>query len=689
MENKFPNLLSLLKTKKVIIILTVFLSALNVQAQLQSALPLDAYGVWDRSAISLDDDSYLHLFNGLQLGYNWSDIEPVNDNYDWSALDAEIQFAYDNDLYAYLSVNPGPDCPDWVYNTVPKMLTDLTKWNGEFPYYLHQDYITHYYDMISDLAAHIASLDSGLREKIAFLQVKTGCTGDECPEHGTYLQDSPYKLHINDTEWQDFRIAAFQHHKEVFVDAGLDIALMFNNLDSDKSVELAAWTWVSENIGTGFGIKGSAYVRGHHLTWENYFKNKWYDNLVNPTTLPLFSRAEMDQSHTRPLYTINRPLGFYWGVLSGLNTGLSVFDVTKSAIDVLSDYPDIIPSLEFFNRFAPEIYPATTKGAYSIFHEGLDSEDVVKFPVSKYGKASKQEIPRYVNICNDPVYAARGAQMDDPEKAVKGQVDQRRNQTGYNDAGWGIHPGNYERWIEQIDPDGTSIGLFRLNANSEGLLDENNSKYDRFARSFETATGKNTMYFKFHEDVFSETAGLPNVITFELTWLDKHANSTWELQYDAGAGNIKTAHTATGTGDNQWKTITVTLTDAVMKNNCPNGADFMLVNTDDIDDIFHGFEASISRKEATLNIGNIDVSSNGKVKLYPNPVNDVLNVSFEESIVGPKSISIYNMLGTLIYRVETNKSNGQIDMNALGTKGVLMIKIDSQNAVSSHKVVVN
>jgi hypothetical protein len=228
-----------------------------------------------------------------------------------------------------------------------------------------------------------------------------------------------------------------------------------------------------------------------------------------------------------------------------------------------------------------------------------------------------------------------------------------------------------------------------LNANSEGLLDENNSKYDRFARSFETATGKNTMYFKFHEDVFSETAGLPNVITFELTWLDKHANSTWELQYDAGAGNIKTAHTATGTGDNQWKTITVTLTDAVMKNNCPNGADFMLVNTDDIDDIFHGFEASISRKEATLNIGNIDVSSNGKVKLYPNPVNDVLNVSFEESIVGPKSISIYNMLGTLIYRVETNKSNGQIDMNALGTKGVLMIKIDSQNAVSSHKVVVN
>ncbi|MCK4919567.1 MAG: beta-galactosidase [Bacteroidales bacterium] len=588
---KSLRILSAFNVKKALLAFIAVALMYNTKAQLQSALPIEAYGVWDRTPVSLDDDTYLHLFKGLQLGYNWDEIEPVNDEYNWSKLDQELQFASDNGLYTYLSVNTGHDCPDWVYNTVPKMLTDNRGYGGtEYPYFYHEDYIMHYYDLISDLAAHIASLDPALREKIAFLQVKTACSGDEKPSYGTYLEESPYKLYVQDTEWQEYRIAAFQHHKDAFENAGLNIPFLFQDIDSGKSWQNAAWTWVSENIGTGFGVKGSAYVRGHHLTGEEYFKNQWYDNLVNPTTLPLFSRAEMDQSHTRPLYEIKKPLGFYWGVLSGLNTGLSVFDVTKSAIDAISGHPGITPSLEFFNRFAPEIYPATTKGAYSIFHEGLNATDVDKFPESTFGKASKENKQRYIDICK--VYAHRGAQMDDPHGVTKGQVLQRRVQTGYNDAGWEIHDGNYERWIEQIDPDGTSIGLFRV----RGEINKKSSIYDRFARSFETATGKNTMYFKFHEDVFSATAGQPDIITLELTWLDKNKNSKWELKYDAGEGNIKTAYSAKGKGDNKWKTIKVVLSDAVMNNNCPNGADFMLVNTDDIDDTFHGFEASISRK---------------------------------------------------------------------------------------------
>ncbi|MCK4922760.1 MAG: beta-galactosidase, partial [Bacteroidales bacterium] len=216
MKNTLQNRLLLIKTKKAIILFIVFLSTVNVQAQLQSALPLDAYGVWDRSPVSLDDDTYLHLFKGLQLGYAWSDIEPVNDAYDWRLLDQEIQFAYDNNLYCYISVNPGPDCPDWVYNTVPTLLTDGDSYNGKYPYYYHEDYISHYYDMITKLANHIASLDAGVREKIAFLQVKTGSTGDEKPVGGNFLPESPYEIYIQDTEWQNFRIAAFQHHKEAF-----------------------------------------------------------------------------------------------------------------------------------------------------------------------------------------------------------------------------------------------------------------------------------------------------------------------------------------------------------------------------------------------------------------------------------------------------------------------------------------
>jgi hypothetical protein len=47
-------------------------------------------------------------------------------------LDQEIQFAHDNSLYAYLSIDPLPYCPDWVYKTVPKLLTDYKGWNENF-----------------------------------------------------------------------------------------------------------------------------------------------------------------------------------------------------------------------------------------------------------------------------------------------------------------------------------------------------------------------------------------------------------------------------------------------------------------------------------------------------------------------------------------------------------------------------
>ena len=118
--------------------------------------------------------------------------------------------------------------------------------------------------------------------------------------------------------------------------------------------------------------------------------------------------------------------------------------------------------------------------------------------------------------------------MDDLESAAIGQVNQRERQTGYNDAGWDIAEGNYERFLTQIKPDETSIGLFRV----RGTIDEKSSKYDRFARSFENATGKNTMYFKFDNEIFVNSK--PATLKFTITWLDKNTGSTWSLNYNNG-----------------------------------------------------------------------------------------------------------------------------------------------------------
>jgi hypothetical protein len=310
-----------------------------------------------------------------------------------------------------------------------------------------------------------------------------------------------------------------------------------------------------------------------------------------------------------------------------------------------------------FNKYSKQVNPSTADAAYSIFHEGLNSQNTIKFPVNIYGQANQQNEARYTAICN--AYSARGAQMDHVFAATKGQVWQRDQQTGYNDAGWNIEEGNYERWITQINPDATSIGLFRV----RGVINSSSSKYDRFARSFQNSSGKNTMYFKFHSDVFSLSA--PASLTFKITWLDKNLNSTWALKYYNSSG-LQTALNITGIRDNQWKTINVTIQNPIINQNGFLGSDFMLVNTDNIDDIFHGIEVDITRMGTISSIE--DNSENVETVIFPNPTSSILY--WNKNIISDEII-IYNSKGQVVSTVNTSENNSLSLLNL--EKGIYFI----------------
>jgi hypothetical protein len=303
--------------------------------------------------------------------------------------------------------------------------------------------------------------------------------------------------------------------------------------------------------------------------------------------MKLFSASEMDNSWQKSVFIINKEVGFYWAALSGINTGVSSTNMQKNAIQYSNSNSGIRDIFKMFNKYAQQVYPATATAAVSVFHEGLDAADIVKFPESEFGKASQSNLDRYVKICK--AYEARGAKMDDVKSANLNQVNQRYSQEGYNDAGWDIEDGNYERFLTQINPNETSIGLFRV----RGTIDEKSSKYDRFARSFENATEKNTMYFKFDDEMFANSK--PKSLKFTITWLDKNAGSTWALKYNKGK-DMKTAIEVKGKGDNQWKTVTVDVLDMLLDHSGKLGSDFVLVNTDTVDDIFNGIEVTIQRK---------------------------------------------------------------------------------------------
>jgi hypothetical protein len=480
----------------------------------------------------------------------------------------------------------GPDAPSWIYaNGVPGVATNDTEhpnWT-QYPNYLDNDYKRYFVKLIENFGNFLRTQPANLFGRIAYVQVKTGCTGDEVAYKGTPLNSS---YNVSDTDWRNFRLETFEKFRLTFNTGNnsTKIGLLFNNINPvDEPTE---WQWVNNNVTYGFGTKGGAYARGHHLSDELNFKTTWTPYLLNPQALKLFSAAEMDQSWTKPLYQINVPLGFYWGALSGLNTGLSVWLVTQSALQEAQAKPELHSVFKMFNKYAGQIIPSKTNAAYVIFHEGLNSQNTTKFPVSIYGAANQSNQSRYIAICS--TYAARGAKMDDVFSATKGQVYQRDKQTGYNDAGWDIEEGNYERFVTQINPETTSIGLFRV----RGVINSSSSKYDRFARSFENSSGKNSMYFKFNSDLFSLSK--PYSLTFKITWLDKNINSTWALKYYNSSG-LQTALNITGIGDNQWKTINVIIQNPIITQNGVLGSDFMLVNTDNIDDIFHGIEVDITR----------------------------------------------------------------------------------------------
>jgi hypothetical protein len=579
--------------KLLIILINLFFCVNKMHAQ-KIAVPINCYGVWDRGeGIEDYSDPKADFVLGIEVSARWSEVQANGPNkFDFTMFQNTLDKAAKYHKIVKVSINVGPDSPDWLYqNGVPlvKVTSDKPEKHDKkfinYPFYINEAHKKYYFELIKQFSLFLRNQPKNKFDCIAFVQVKTGATGDESPYKGVPNVET-YK--ISTKQWEDFRLESFTQFKKYFNDVNDNqIVLIFNGVDEEKQPKAHNWVMNTIDPKIGFGIKGGAYNRGHHLSDEHSFVKKWVPYLVNPKGMKLFSASEMDASWNKPIFEINKEIGFYWAALSGMNTGVSSTNMQKGAIEYGYNHKEIADIFRMTNKYYQQVYPATATTAVSIFHEGLNAADVVKFPESEFGVAKQSNLDRYVKICK--AYEARGAKMDDVKSANLNQVNQRERQTGYNDAGWDIEDGNYERFLTQINPSETSIGLFRV----RGTIDEKSSKYDRFARSFENATRKNAMYFKFDDEMFGNST--PKNLKFTITWLDKNAGSTWALKYNNGK-QLKTAIEVKGIGDNNWKSVTVDVIDMMLNHKGMYKSDFVLMNTDKIDDIFNGIVIDIQRK---------------------------------------------------------------------------------------------
>ena len=524
--------------------------------------PPSAFGVWDRGS-SFDPKDHPFL-KGLAFNQDWADVEKQPGVFDWSTLDQAMDRAVQRNQFIYLSLGVGPDAPTWIYSQgVPRVKTGNQIHDSwpVYPFYPSPAYKSFFQRLITEFGKHIRSYPKEKQERIAFIQVKTGCTGDECAYKGDVIEKK-YDLPTKSPAWREFRLWAFDVFVKTF-QGGSDhpqIALMFNNVTPDDDEGngrgfTEEWKWVMDNAQGGVGIKIAGSARGHHLSGERTKIETWQPRLIAAEGTPLFARSEMDQTWQRAMFAVNLPLSFYWGALTGLQNGQSIWDISAGAMQACKeqgfDY-----SFYFFNRYAGQIYPKTATDAFCALHKGLDAADTKAYPEAKFGPAERKNVDRMLKIC--AAYSKYGAAVDDKNGLLLGQVRQRDTQTGLNDVGWDIWPDNYGRFLYQIDADATSIPLWRVG----GPITKTSSIYSRFARGFEHASGKDAMYFKLHEG-FSQGSE-PKVMTITVVWYDATEGSTWKLDYDAGKADMKTALTVTGKGDKQWHHETVTVEDAVL-----------------------------------------------------------------------------------------------------------------------------
>jgi hypothetical protein len=83
-----------------------------------------------------------------------------------------------------------------------------------------------------------------------------------------------------------------------------------------------------------------------------------------------------------------------------------------------------------------------------------------------------------------------------------------------------------------------------------------------------------------------------------------------------------------------------------------------------------------------VTLSNTDFDTNSFIA-YPNPVKDVLNVSFEQNII---DIAVYNLLGQKMLLMNINSNKGQIDMSNLAS-GTYLVRVNTENEVKTIKVI--
>jgi hypothetical protein len=511
-------------------------------------------------------------------------MEPKPGVYDWSQMDSHVRNAVKGNYYYYFVLWTGPHAPEWIYEKgVPKVTVSGGKGKEHFPYYLDENYIKYFHSFIGKLADHIASLPEEQRKVIAFIQPAFGSTGDRQLYKGT-PQDPKYK--ISAQQYLEFCSGATKRFYEAFDKQELKhIKFLFNVADESSPGEAKAKgarageqlyaNWLRQNYPIELRKQQFTIAIGYQANGEIE-----QDAELRPAFYglngkePDFVRGEFSKFGQGGIFEENPIWNYYWTAISTVDRGLDLWEVDYRTVET-GKYDE---GFAFANRYSYYKRPQTSPHAFIALRDVLDSADTVRFPEGAYGKAVQSNEERVKKIESE--FQKYGAKVGDLDAATTLLGSNYLFEAkAMNDVGFGLIARNYSRFVTQIDPNKTSVGLWRV-----GPADQ---PYGRYARGFENASGRKRMAFDLDDKFFPHGAHAP--ITLKLIYLDQ-GTGKFSVRYDSSADPDKTAVTITKTNSGKWVNKSITISDGKFANQGPLSSDFSLVNEDEEDDVFHMIE---------------------------------------------------------------------------------------------------
>ncbi|MDQ1296713.1 MAG: hypothetical protein QG611_692 [Bacteroidota bacterium] len=536
------------------------------------------WGIWGGEKVSAEGRPW---FKGVVVTTDWEKIEPQNGHFVWDSLDSKVRRITEKGLSVMLLVYHGGKCPEWVFEAgVPKVISRLQETGKKSvytqPYYIDPDFKPLLSRMINETAKHVAEYPPEIRRYIVGVQCPTGKSGDPQPYYAD-PEDKKYDIGVQSPEWINWTIDMIKVYRDAYKDFKPPFFLLF------KGPNPATNDWLLKNIPDSWR-KPHAIAQGYQFNNEIQVMNQLYpltskyiDGVV------VRSRGELDNTeYNRKNWFNAAPVwNVYWSGLWNLTYGL---DIWCQLVGVLEDERHV-PAFTFFSHYAGYKDAADSPGAWVALRDGLDCMDTKRFPEDRFGPVGPHEEgrvsenkDRYHRIAEE--FAEYGAALDDVDNVALRDLLVRR-QTGINDVYGYIWADNYGMFLEQIDPNETSQGYWRV-----GPKDQ---PYGRFARGFDVKKGKTEMLFNLDDSFYGTRTKAPRKISVRVVYFDKGTGS-WALKYDAVDDPRKTAATVTNTNTNMWKEIIVTVDDARLENRGNRNSDISLTYVSGDETLFHMVE---------------------------------------------------------------------------------------------------